>query len=109
MDSTAGTGSVHSAPAYGVDDFYTCKKYGMHNYEILNPVQGFGVYADELPLFGGLHIWKAQPVIVEKLKESGNLLHYGTQVHSYMHCWRHNTHIIYLRIALAAGKHFLCE
>lgn len=95
VDATAGTGIVHSAPAYGVDDFYTCKKYGMHNDEILNPVQGNGVYADELPLFGGLHIWKAQPVIVEKLKESGNLLHYGTQVHSYMHCWRHKTPLIY--------------
>ena len=95
VDSTAGTGIVHSAPAYGVDDFYTCKKYGMHNDEILNPVQGNGVYADDLPLFGGLHIWKAQPVIVEKLKESGNLLHYGTQVHSYMHCWRHKTPLIY--------------
>ncbi len=95
VDSTAGTGIVHSAPAYGVDDFYTCKKYGMHNDEILNPVQGNGVYADELALFGGLHIWKAQPVIVEKLKESGNLLHYGTQVHSYMHCWRHKTPLIY--------------
>ena len=78
-----------------MDDFYTCKKYGMHNDEILNPVQGNGVYADELALFGGLHIWKAQPVIVEKLKESGNLLHYGTQVHSYMHCWRHKTPLIY--------------
>lgn len=95
VDATAGTGIVHSAPAYGVDDFYTCKKYGMHNDEILNPVQGNGVYADDLPLFGGLHIWKAQPVIVEKLKESGNLLHYGTQVHSYMHCWRHKTPLIY--------------
>ena len=95
VDATAGTGIVHSAPAYGVDDFYTCKKYGMHNDEILNPVQGNGVYANELPLFGGLHIWKAQPVIVEKLKESGNLLHYGTQVHSYMHCWRHKTPLIY--------------
>ena len=83
VDSTAGTGIVHSAPAYGVDDFYTCKKYGMHNDDILNPVQGNGVYADDLPLFGGLHIWKAQPVIVEKLKESGNLLHYGTQVHTF--------------------------
>lgn len=95
VDATAGTGIVHSAPAYGVDDFYTCKKYGMHNDEILNPVQGNGVYADDLSLFGGLHIWKAQPVIVEKLKESGNLLHYGTQVHSYMHCWRHKTPLIY--------------
>ena len=95
VDSTAGTGIVHSAPAYGVDDFYTCKKYGMHNDEILNPVQGDGVYSNDLPLFGGLHIWKAQPVIVEKLKESGNLLHYGTQVHSYMHCWRHKTPLIY--------------
>lgn len=95
VDETAGTGIVHSSPAYGVDDFYTCKKYGMHNDEILNPVQGDGVYASWLPLFGGLHIWKAQPVIVEKLKEAGALLYYGTQVHSYMHCWRHKTPLIY--------------
>ena len=95
VDATAGTGIVHSAPAYGVDDFNTYKKYGGHNDNILNPVQGNGVYAESLPLFGGVHIWKAQPAIVEKLKESGNLLSHGEMLHSYMHCWRHKTPLIY--------------
>ncbi len=95
VDASAGTGIVHAAPAYGVEDFNVCKKYGMTNDEILNPVMGNGVYADWLPLFAGLHIWKANPVITDKLQESGNLLSLGSQVHSYMHCWRHKTPLIY--------------
>lgn len=95
VDATAGTGIVHAAPAYGVEDFNVCKKYGMTNDEILNPVMGNGVYADWLPLFAGMHIWKANPVITDKLKESGNLLFLGSQEHSYMHCWRHKTPLIY--------------
>jgi isoleucyl-tRNA synthetase len=55
----AGTGIVHSAPAYGVDDFNTCKANGFSNDDILTPVQSNGVYAESLPFFGGLHIWKA--------------------------------------------------
>ncbi len=95
VDTSTGTGIVHSAPAYGVDDFNTFKRYGGHNDDILNPVQGNGVYAQSLPLFGGMHIWKAQPVITEKLQESGNLLAHGEMLHSYMHCWRHKTPLIY--------------
>lgn len=95
VDATAGTGIVHAAPAYGVEDFNICKKYGMTNDEILNPVMGNGVYADWLPLFAGMHIWKANPVITDTLKTSGNLLAHGSQVHSYMHCWRHKTPLIY--------------
>lgn len=91
----AGTGIVHSAPAYGVDDFMTCKRYGMSNDDILTPVQSNGVFAESLPFFGGQFIWKANPNIVTKLDESGCLLHYGTIEHSYMHCWRHKTPLIY--------------
>ena len=54
-----GTGIVHSAPAYGVDDFNSCVANGLKYDDILNPVQGNGAYAPEFPLFGGLHIWKA--------------------------------------------------
>jgi isoleucyl-tRNA synthetase len=90
-----GTGIVHSAPAYGVEDFNSCKAHGMKDGDILTPVMGNGVYAETLPFFGNQMIWKANPNIVEKLKEAGNLLHVNKYTHSYMHCWRHKTPIIY--------------
>lgn len=91
----AGTGIVHSAPAYGEDDFYTCKRYGMHNDDILSPVQANGVYAESLEFFGGQFIWKANPNVVAKLEEVGCLLKQEKVSHSYMHCWRHKTPVIY--------------
>ena len=91
----AGTGVVHSAPAYGEDDFVTCKRYGMVNDDILTPVQSNGVYVESLPFFGGQFIWKANPAIVSKLEEAGALLKHATISHSYMHCWRHKTPLIY--------------
>ncbi|MET1081112.1 MAG: isoleucine--tRNA ligase [Pseudomonas sp.] len=91
----AGTGVVHSAPAYGEDDFVTCKRYGMVNDDILTPVQSNGVYVPTLEFFGGQFIWKANPLIVDKLREVGALLHTETISHSYMHCWRHKTPLIY--------------
>lgn len=91
----AGTGIVHSAPAYGEDDFRTCKAYGMSNDDILSPVQSNGVYTPDLPFFGGQFIWKANPAIVEKLAEVGALLKHQPIQHSYMHCWRHKTPLIY--------------
>ncbi|AGI22816.1 isoleucyl-tRNA ligase [Pseudomonas sp. ATCC 13867] len=91
----AGTGVVHSAPAYGEDDFRTCKQYGMSNDDILSPVQSNGVYVADLPFFGGQFIWKANPAIVAKLDEVGALLKHASISHSYMHCWRHKTPLIY--------------
>jgi len=90
-----GTGIVHSSPAYGVDDFVSCRRYGMRDDEILNPVQGDGRYAASLPFFGGLSIWDANPKIVDKLRDVHALLHSEKFPHSYMHCWRHKTPIIY--------------
>ena len=90
----AGTGIVHSAPAYGVEDFNTCRRYGMKDDEILTPVMGDGKYASTLPVFGGEMIWKANPRIVARLKEAGALIHEERHRHSYMHCWRHKTKII---------------
>ena len=55
----AGTGIVHSAPAYGVEDFESCRRYGMKDDQILTPVMGDGRFASSLPLFGGLPIWEA--------------------------------------------------
>jgi isoleucyl-tRNA synthetase len=90
-----GTGVVHSAPAYGVDDFISCKANGMKDDEILNPVMGDGHYASWLPLFGGMTIWEASRPICDKLREAGALLSFGMSSHSYMHCWRHKTPIVY--------------
>ena len=90
-----GTGIVHSAPAYGVDDFNSCMAHGMKYTDILNPVQGNGAYAADFPLFGGLHIWKAVPVILKTLQNAGRLLATQTITHSYPHCWRHKTPVIY--------------
>ncbi len=89
------TGLVHSSPAYGVEDFQSCRRYGMKDDDILNPVRGDGRYAESLPFFGGLSIWKANPLVVEKLAEVGALFHAEKFTHSYMHCWRHKTPIIY--------------
>ncbi len=90
-----GTGIVHSSPAYGVDDFLSCRRYGMADDDMLNPVQGDGRYAESLQFFGGLKIWDANPRIVDKLRDVGALLHAEKITHSYMHCWRHRTPIIY--------------
>lgn len=90
-----GTGIVHSAPAYGVDDFNSCVSHGMKYDDILNPVQGNGAYAADFPLFGGLHIWKAVPVVLEALKNAGRLFATQDITHSYPHCWRHKTPVIY--------------
>ncbi|MBC7780714.1 MAG: isoleucine--tRNA ligase, partial [Proteobacteria bacterium] len=91
----AGTGIVHSAPAYGVEDFASCRRYGMKDDEILTPVMGDGKYVSTLETFGGLMIWKANPLIVETLRERGALFHEDRRhLHSYMHCWRHKTPVI---------------
>ena len=90
-----GTGIVHSSPAYGVEDFNSCVANGIAYDDILNPVQGNGRYVDELPLFGGLNIWKAAPLVIEKLQEHGRLFATESITHSYPHCWRHKTPVIY--------------
>jgi isoleucyl-tRNA synthetase len=90
-----GTGIVHSAPAYGVEDFDSCRRYGMKDAEMLTPVQGDGKFAASLPLFGGEMIWKANPKIVKTLEDRGVLFaRNDNHVHSYMHCWRHKTPVI---------------
>ncbi|MDR2189060.1 MAG: isoleucine--tRNA ligase [Azonexus sp.] len=91
----AGTGIVHSAPAYGLEDFQSGKRYGLRNEDILTPVQGDGVFVADLPFFGGMNVWRANPAIVDKLAEVGALLKVETIEHSYMHCWRHRTPLIY--------------
>ncbi len=95
VSDSDGTGIVHSAPAYGLDDFNSCVAHGLKYEDILNPVQGNGAYAADFPLFGGQHIWKAVPAILAALKAAGRLLATQPITHSYPHCWRHKTPVIY--------------
>jgi isoleucyl-tRNA synthetase len=90
-----GTGIVHSAPAYGIEDFNSCRAHGLAVENILNPVQGNGSYEASLPLFGGMNIWKAAPLVADALRDAGRLFATATLVHSYPHCWRHKTPVIY--------------
>ena len=90
-----GTGVVHSAPAYGIEDFVSCKAHGVKDADMISPVMGDGKFVPSLPGFGGLSIWEANPKIVEALNAVGTLIKVEQQSHSYMHCWRHKTPIIY--------------
>jgi isoleucyl-tRNA synthetase len=87
-----GTGAVHTAPAHGVEDFAVGQKYGL---EVFNPVGGNGVYLPDTEIFGGQYIWKANDAIVDLLRERGVLLASEKITHSYPHCWRHRTPVIF--------------
>ncbi|MFZ6753756.1 isoleucine--tRNA ligase [Undibacterium sp. Dicai25W] len=91
----SGTGVVHSAPAYGIEDFQSCKAHGMKDDDIIAPVMGDGKFASTLPFFAGMTIWEASKPICDKLREAGALFSLKMFDHSYMHCWRHKTPIIY--------------
>ncbi|MBR8064314.1 isoleucine--tRNA ligase [Burkholderia ambifaria] len=95
VTTDTGTGVVHSSPAYGIEDFMSCKAHGMTDSDFINPVMGDGRYIESLPLFGGLSIWDANPKIIDALNAAGSLLRSEKYTHSYMHCWRHKTPIIY--------------
>jgi isoleucyl-tRNA synthetase len=88
----AGTGAVHTAPGHGQDDFVVGKKYGL---ALLNPVGANGVFLPDTELFAGQHVFKANAAIIEVLAERGALLHHQPLQHSYPHCWRHKTPIIF--------------
>ena len=92
VTADSGTGLVHTAPAHGVDDYIVGQKFHLPTE---NPVAGNGVYLPEAKVFVGEHIYKAQPKIIETLKASGHLLKHDVITHSYPHCWRHKTPIIF--------------
>jgi isoleucyl-tRNA synthetase len=95
VTTDSGTGIVHSAPAYGLEDFVSCRQHGMKDDDILTPVMGDGKYVSTLPLFGGMTIWEASKPICEALREADALFELKMFDHSYMHCWRHKTPIVY--------------
>lgn len=92
VTTDAGTGVVHTAPGHGQDDFLVGQKYGL---EVANPVGDNGVYKPDTEFFAGQHVFKANDNVVALLKEKGALLHHVAYRHSYPHCWRHKTPIIF--------------
>jgi isoleucyl-tRNA synthetase len=88
----AGTGLVHTAPGHGADDFDTGRRYGL---DIYTPVNHRGQFTDDVPLWAGVHVFKANPLIVEHLRERGALLQSENITHSYPHCWRCKNPIIF--------------
>jgi len=87
-----GTGVVHMAPAFGADDYQAGKRHGL---AFLQPVNGRGEFPASLPVVGGVHVKKADPAIIAVLEERGVLWKAGTLVHSYPHCWRCGTPLLY--------------
>ncbi len=91
--SDTGTGLVHIAPGHGEEDYQVGLKYGL---PVIVPVDDYGRFTEEAPEWlRGMKIWEANSVIVEKLKELGNLLYAGTVTHSYPHCWRCKGKVIF--------------
>jgi len=88
----AGTGLVHTAPAHGLDDYFVGQKYDLPTD---NLVGDDGKFIASTPLVGGLFVWKANDVVTDTLQASGHLLHLEKMQHSYPHCWRHKTPIIF--------------
>ena len=87
-----GTGIVHCAPSHGPDDFNLCLKHGI---KAIETVDGDGKYTKNVHLFEGNHIFKANPIVIEKLKEQKKLLANGELVHSYPHSWRSKAPLVH--------------
>ncbi len=98
-----GTGAVHTAPGHGQEDYAVGKQYGLldkYTAAQINPVDGRGVYMPSTPpaddaALAGVHIWKANELLVDALRASGALLAYAKFDHSYPHCWRHKTPVVF--------------
>ncbi|MEZ5543379.1 MAG: isoleucine--tRNA ligase [Pseudomonadota bacterium] len=92
VTTDAGTGAVHTAPGHGQDDYVVGSRYGL---EVYNPVGGNGCFLPDTELFAGEHVFAANAHVIEVLKARGALLHEARLRHSYPHCWRHKTPIIF--------------
>jgi isoleucyl-tRNA synthetase len=88
----AGTGAVHTAPGHGQEDFAVGQRYGL---PVTNPVGNDGRFLPGTPLVAGLKVDEANPVLIAALAERGRLLHQEQVLHSYPHCWRHKTPVIF--------------
>jgi len=88
----AGTGAVHTAPGHGLEDFAVGKVY---NLPVTNPVGNDGRFLPDTPLVGGMKLDEAGALILEEMKTRGRLVHHESYRHSYPHCWRHKTPVIF--------------
>ena len=88
----AGTGAVHTAPGHGQEDFVVGRRYGL---AVVNPVGSDGRFLPDTPLVAGLRIDAANPVLIEALRARGRLLAHEPFLHSYPHCWRHKSPVIF--------------
>ncbi|MCU4158678.1 isoleucine--tRNA ligase [Acidiphilium sp. AL] len=93
VTTEAGTGFVHMAPAHGEDDFFLCHEHGI---DVPETVQDDGVYAPDVPLFAGIHVYKAADPVCKALEDAGALLKREEFLHSYPHSWRSKAPLIYL-------------
>ncbi len=87
-----GTGIVHAAPSHGPDDFNLCLKHGI---KASNTINDGGLYSEEVPFFSGIHIFKADSQVIEKLLEHKSLLGHGKLQHSFPHSWRSRAPLVY--------------
>ncbi|HEX6814071.1 MAG TPA: isoleucine--tRNA ligase [Gemmatimonadaceae bacterium] len=87
-----GSGVVHMAPAFGADDYAAAQRHGL---SFLQPVNLRGEFPPDLPLVGGMFVKKADPVIIDELRRRGELWKTSTIEHSYPHCWRCGTPLLY--------------
>ncbi|MFJ6013436.1 isoleucine--tRNA ligase [Streptomyces sp. NPDC092952] len=87
-----GTGLVHQSPAFGADDLLVCKAYGL---PVVNPVRPDGTFEEALPLIGGVFFKKADEILTEDLDARGRLFRHVPYEHSYPHCWRCHTALLY--------------
>jgi isoleucyl-tRNA synthetase len=92
VTTEAGTGCVHTAPDHGMDDFLVCQKYGI---ETINYINGDGTYHDGVEFFAGDHVYKVDEKIINLLEEKQKLFYQTKITHSYAHCWRTKTPLIY--------------
>ncbi|EGW22729.1 isoleucine--tRNA ligase [Methylobacter tundripaludum] len=92
VTTEAGTGAVHTAPGHGQDDYVVGLKYGL---PVDNPVGNDGVFLPNTEIFAGEHVFNANAHVLEVLEQQGKLVHHVAILHSYPHCWRHKTPIIF--------------
>ena len=96
VTTEAGTGCVHTAPAHGLDDYFICKKHGIETFKALNSK---GFFKEEFEFIAGLPASKADPLVIEKLNEVKALVNCDDFHHSYPHCWRHKSPLIFTSTA----------
>ena len=96
VTTEAGTGCVHTAPAHGLDDYFICKKHGIETFKALNSK---GFFKEEFEFIAGLPASKADPLVIEKLNEVKALVNCEDFHHSYPHCWRHKSPLIFTSTA----------